>query len=159
MTLGSIDADQTIIRLATFDDLPAIVGLLADDELGFQREQASPVLDPRYVQAYAEMCAQGGNELFVVEGAGCVIACMQFTVIPGVSRSGAKRAQIEGVRVASAHRHEGIGLQLINYAIERARNVGCALVQLTTDKTRPGVQEFYEKLGFEPSHIGMKITL
>lgn len=159
MTSVTTNATPTLTRLATLNDLPEIVSLLADDELGSLREQTSNDLDPRYVQAYSEMCAQIGNELYVIESAGRVIACLQLNIIPGLSRLGAKRAQIEGVRVAFDHRHGGIGIQLITYAVERARIAGCSLVQLTTDKTRLGAQEFYQKLGFEPSHIGMKLTL
>jgi GNAT superfamily N-acetyltransferase len=43
--------------------------------------------------------------------------------------------------------------------IARARERGCHLVQLTTDKARPDARRFYEGLGFVASHEGMKIRL
>jgi GNAT superfamily N-acetyltransferase len=44
-------------------------------------------------------------------------------------------------------------------AIERARTLGCRLVQLTSDRTRVDALRFYERLGFVPSHVGMKLSL
>lgn len=159
MTKNSIGDAQEEFRLASRGDLPAVVALLADDELGAGRELASAELDPRYEQAFTDMRAQTGNELLVMVQADTIVACLQFTVIPGLSRLGAKRAQIEGVRVARTHRHRGIGNRLMCHAIERARLTGCTLVQLTTDRTRIQAQEFYLKLGFQPSHVGMKLAL
>lgn len=159
MTASAIEGAQEEFRQASRRDIPAIVALLADDELGAGREVASADLDPRYGRAFADMCSQGGNELLVMVQGGEIVACLQFVVIPGLSRLGAKRAQIEGVRVARTHRHGGFGNRLMRHAIERARDAGCTLVQLTTDKTRTEAYAFYLKLGFEPSHVGMKLAL
>ena len=56
-------------------------------------------------------------------------------------------------------RGRGVGEALIRYAIAKARSEGCALVQLTTDKSRPDAHRFYERLGFVASHEGMKLDL
>ncbi len=148
-----------IIRRATEDDLPAIVQLLADDPLGAAREQYADPLPDAYRTAFAAMEAQGGNELRVAVIEHTVVGCLQLTMIPGISRMGASRAQIEGVRVAAAHRGERIGEALVHDAIERAKHAGCALVQLTTDATRVDAKRFYERLGFEATHLGMKLSL
>lgn len=147
------------IRRATDADLPAIVRLLADDPLGATREQPSDPLPPAYRAAFAAMEAQTGNELLVAIAEGEVIGCLQLTVIPGISRLGATRAQVEGVRVASAHRGAGIGEALMHEAIDRATRAGCALVQLTTDASRGDARRFYERLGFEATHVGLKLRL
>jgi ribosomal protein S18 acetylase RimI-like enzyme len=105
------------------------------------------------------MSAQGGNELLVATIGDEVVGCVQLTMIPGLSRTGLKRGQIEGVRVHSGRRGQQIGEQLVRAAIERARDAGCGLVQLTTDASRTGAHGFYEKLGFAASHIGMKLAL
>jgi ribosomal protein S18 acetylase RimI-like enzyme len=144
------------IRVATPDDLPAIVRLLADDALGATREIVSDPIASVYVDAFDAMRAQTGNVLLVAESAGEIVGCLQLTLTPGLSRAGMLRGTIEGVRVSSRHRGQRIGELLMRAAIDRAREAGCGLVQLTTDRSRVDAQRFYERLGFEPSHVGMK---
>jgi ribosomal protein S18 acetylase RimI-like enzyme len=144
------------IRTARRDDVPAIVHLLADDTFGASREQPTDPLPQAYWDAFDAISIQGGNELLVAEANGEVVGCLQLTVIPGLSRMGALRAQIEGVRVSSTHRGQRIGEALVDAATERAKTLGCVLVQLTTDRRRVDAHRFYERLGFESTHIGMK---
>lgn len=144
------------IRTARRDDVPAIVHLLADDTFGASREQPTDPLPQAYWDAFDAISIQGGNELLVAEANGEVVGCLQLTVIPGLSRIGALRAQIEGVRVSSRHRGQRIGEALVDAATERAKTLGCVLVQLTTDRRRVDAHRFYERLGFESTHIGMK---
>ena len=144
------------IRAARREDVPAIVRLLADDTLGAKREQATDPLPQAYWNAYDAMTAHGGNELLIAEDDGEIVGCLQLTVIPGLSRMGMTRGQLEGVRVSSKHRGRRIGEALVAAATDRARALGCSLVQLTTDKTRVDAHRFYERLGFESTHIGMK---
>ncbi|MFQ5621854.1 MAG: GNAT family N-acetyltransferase [Paracoccaceae bacterium] len=145
-----------IIREAACDDLGAIVALLADDGLGKGREAPG---DPAYARAFAAMTAQPGNVYLVAERNGEIAGCLQFTVIHGLSRKGASRAQIEGVRVASGHRGKGIGEAMFSAAFERARSAGCEMIQLTTDRRRDDALRFYERMGFSASHWGMKRKL
>jgi ribosomal protein S18 acetylase RimI-like enzyme len=147
------------IREGTRADLPEVVALLADDPLGATRERPGEPLDPAYAVGWAAMRAQAGNVLLVAEAAGGVVGCLQFVVIPGLARTGMQRAQIEGVRVARAHRGQGIGERLVEAAVERAVAEGCGLMQLATDVTRPDARRFYERLGFVASHHGMKRAL
>lgn len=148
--------NHMIIRDATAADIDAIARLLADDGLGRGRETPG---DPAYARAFAAMSAQPGNVYLVAEIAGEVAGCLQLTVIHGLSRQGASRAQIEGVRVHTDHRGRKIGEKLFQAAFERAAAEGCTLVQLTTDRQRTDALRFYERLGFEPSHWGMKRAL
>ncbi len=149
-----------LIRDATERDLYSIVALLADDILGAKRESLSDPLPQEYVNAFRELTAQTGNRLIVaVDEADSVVGCLQLTFIPGIARRGAKRATIEGVRVSAEQRSGGLGKRLFEYAIEESRKADCHLVQLTTDKTRPDALRFYQRLGFKPTHEGMKLTL
>ena len=150
---------QVEIRAATRQDVPAIVRLLADDPLGARRELIEDPVAPVYLRAFDEMLQQRGNELLVAVKDGAVIGCLQLTIIAGLSRRGARRAQLEGVRVSSQHRGAKVGEQLVLGAIARARAAGCALVQLTSDVSRLDARRFYERLGFEATHIGMKLQL
>jgi len=147
----------TTIRPARRDDVAAVVALLADDPLGREREQNTDPLPAVYHNAFDDMGRQGGNTLLIAEQAGRVIGCLQLTLIPGLSRRGMKRALIEGVRVAAAGRGLGIGELMVRHAIELARDEGCGLVELTSDRSRGDAHRFYERLGFAASHVGMKL--
>jgi ribosomal protein S18 acetylase RimI-like enzyme len=150
------------VRRAERADVPAIVRLLADDRLGATREIVGAVGEPLaqvYWDAFDAMMEHPGNEYLVAEMEGEVVGCLQLTIIRGMSRAGLTRGQFEGVRVSSQHRGHGIGEQLMRAAIERARTLGCRIVQLTSDRTRVDALRFYERLGFVPSHVGMKLTL
>lgn len=148
-----------LIREAREVDLPAIVRLLADDELGRARERVEEPPVPAYLAAFRAIDGDPRHELLVVELAGEVVATAQLSFLPGLSHQGTERAQIEAVRVASDRRGAGIGRALLEWMIRRAEARGCRLVQLTTDKRRPDARRFYESLGFAASHEGMKLPL
>lgn len=134
--------------------------LLADDPLGAKREAYALPLPARYYAAFEAIDRDENNELVVVEGADKeVVGMLQLTFIPYLTYRGGWRALIEGVRVAAHLRSSGIGRRLFQWAIERARERGCHLVQLTSDKARPDAIRFYESLGFVASHEGMKLHL
>ncbi len=144
-------------REATTEDLSAIVALLADDALGQAREAETS--HDAYGDAFAAITADPNNFLLVGENARHVVATCQLTIIPNLTFTGATRGQIEGVRVASSQRGEGTGKDLIAFAIELAKSKGCTIMQLTTNKSRRDALRFYEGLGFEASHEGMKLYL
>lgn len=150
---------QAYFREAKRDDVPAIVELLADDPLGSTRETPGPELPEAYWAAYEAISRDPNNILVVAEVDGKIAATLQLTFIPGLTYTGAERAQIEGVRVAADVRGRGVGQALIGWAVERARERGCRVVQLTTDRQRPAAIRFYQKIGFRPSHMGMKYHL
>ena len=147
------------VRPALKSDISAIVRLLADDPLGAGRERFGDPLPLAYYDAFDAITAQSGNQVLVAVEAARVIGCLQLTFIPGLTRCGMTRAQIEGVRVDKTRRGRNIGEALFGFAIDLARANGCGLVQLTTDKTRPDARRFYERLGFVASHEGMKLAL
>ena len=146
-------------RIATENDLPAIFALMADDEISRAREGHQATVTPNALAAFREIDADANNELWVAELDGAVIATLQLTFIPGLARDGLKRAQVESVRVHSDHRSQGVGEKLLEAAMDRARARGCAMMQLTTDTRRAAAQRFYGRLGFEPTHVGMKRKL
>lgn len=146
-----------LFRPATAADLPAIVAMLADDMLGAAREGDPD--DPAYRAAFAAIMADPNELLAVAEIDGAPAGCLQIGFIPGLSRKGAWRGQIEGVRVAAPWRGRGVGAAMIRWAVEQCRARGCATVQLTTDKRRTDAHRFYARLGFVASHEGMKLSL
>jgi GNAT superfamily N-acetyltransferase len=138
-------------------DVPAIVALIAADQIGATRDGGE--LEP-YERAFAAIDADPAQLLVVVTDAdGAVVGTLQLTFIPGLARRGALRAQIEAVRIDERLRGRGLGQALFEWAIAEARRRGCALVQLTTDKRRADAHRFYGRLGFTASHEGFKLRL
>jgi len=145
------------MRRATEADVPAIVTLLADDELGAKREFPNDIAP--YLAAFAAIDADPHQLLDVAELDGEIAGTMQLTFIRGLSHRGATRAQIEAVRIASDLRGQGLGTTLIAWAIEEARRRNCSLVQLTSNNSRTDAHRFYTRLGFTQSHAGFKLQL
>jgi GNAT superfamily N-acetyltransferase len=147
------------IQRAKFVDLNAIVRLLADDVIGVSREDTSVPVSAIYQSAFRSIEEDKNQLLCVAKQDDRVVGCLQLTFIPGLSRKGMWRGQIEGVRIASDARGEGVGQFMVSWAVERCLERGCGLIQLTTDKARQDAHRFYSRLGFVPSHIGMKLDL
>ncbi|MGN5379371.1 GNAT family N-acetyltransferase [Streptomyces sp. MUSC 14] len=145
------------IRHATAEDLPAIVAMLADDPLGAQRESPDD-LTP-YLAALERLTADPNQHLVVAVRDDRVIGTLQLTVVPGLSHKGSTRALIEAVRIHADERGSGLGTVLIQWAIDTSRQLGCAMVQLTSDKSRTDAHRFYARLGFSASHEGFKLKL
>lgn len=137
-------------------DVPAIVALLTDDTLGKGREGADP---QAYLKAFDDIAANPMHQLIVGEDGGRVVACCQLTLLAGLSRGGGRRALVEAVRVAADLRSQGIGARMMAECEARARAAGAAMIQLTTDRSRADAHKFYERLGYQASHLGMKKPL
>ena len=152
-------APELTFRRAARDDLPRIVALLADDPLGAKREAYTDPLPRSYYDAFAAIERDPNNELVVAEHGATLAGLLQMTFIPCITYRGGWRALIEGVRVAAELRSSGVGRSLFTWAVERARQRNCHLVQLTSDKSRPDAIRFYESLGFVASHEGLKLHL
>ncbi|WP_158815871.1 GNAT family N-acetyltransferase [Methylocapsa sp. S129] len=150
---------SVLIRAARSSDLPAIIALIANDQLGRQRDDASLPLHPDYSAAFQAIEADPNQWLVVAVIDDRIIGTLQLSFIPGLARRGAWRGQIEAVRIAADCRNAGLGRQMMDWAIAECRSRGCALVQLTTDKSRPDAHRFYERLGFKASHEGYKLAL
>ena len=148
--------DRLVIRRAWIEDLGAVIALLADDPLGSGRESSD--LAP-YFTAFDQISADPNQFLAVAEADGRIVGTLQLSFIAGLSRGGMRRGLIEAVRVAGDLRGRKIGEALIHWAMDMCRKEGCGLVQLTTDKSRTDAHRFYDRLGFEASHLGYKRML
>ena len=148
------------LRTARREDVPALVSLLAADQLGVSRDGIRDAADlAAYTAAFEAIDADPAHLLIVAESDGEVVGTLQLSILPGLARRGALRAQVEAVRVAENRRGSGLGAAMMGWAIDEARRRGCALVQLTTDKARGDAHRFYRRLGFVASHDGMKLRL
>ncbi len=151
--------NEISFRPAINSDLPGIVAMLADDELGLEREDTSIPLNSIYVGAFEAIEKDPNQVLVAVEENGALVGCLQLTFVPGLSRLGIWRGQIESVRIDSGSRGKGLGRKMIEWAIAECRKRGCGLVQLTSDKSRKEALQFYESLGFSATHEGLKLNL
>ena len=145
------------IREATRDDLPSLIRLYADDDLGQTREASA--VDETYEAAFSAIEKDANHILAVGEIDGEILGTLLLSFLPGLSRHGAWRGQIESMRIARHQRGKGLGRQMLDWAIAEARQRGCDLVQLTSDKSRPDAHRFYQVAGFTPSHVGFKMIL
>ncbi|ARE75672.1 GNAT family N-acetyltransferase [Streptomyces sp. Sge12] len=148
---------ELTIRPATAADVPAVVAMLADDPLGATRESPDDLAP--YLAALKRLTDDPNQHLVVAVRADRVVGTLQLTIVPGLSRRGATRAIIEGVRVHAEERGSGLGTRFIEWAVEKSRAENCSLVQLTSDATRTDAHRFYERLGFTASHVGFKLQL
>lgn len=150
---------EVLFRRARRDDLPSIVRMLADDELGSQRECYEDPLPSPYYSAFEQIEKDPNHELIVAEQNGEVIGTLHLMFLPSISFQGGLRAQVESVRVDKRFQSQGIGSAMMKWTMERAKERGAHVVQLTTHKTRVDAHRFYERLGFKGSHLGMKLNL
>lgn len=146
-------------RMAMEQDLESIVALLADDVLGKQRENYQKPLPMSYLNAFEAIKADPNNELVVACVDNEVVGVLQITFTPYLTHQGGWRATVEGVRTSSRVRGQGVGSKLIHWAIQRAEERGCHLIQLTSDKSRHDALRFYEQIGFRATHEGFKMKL
>ncbi|GAA0436523.1 MULTISPECIES: GNAT family N-acetyltransferase [Virgibacillus] len=146
-------------RLANLDDLNDIVKLLADDKLGEVREKYENPLPLSYHQAFQAIDSDPNNSLCVVEKENRVVGVLQITFTPYLTYQGGWRATIEGVRIDASVRGRGVGKKFMEWSIQQAKEKGCHVIQLTTDKQRPDALAFYQQLGFTNSHEGLKLHL
>jgi len=155
-----LGTSTVVLRRAEADDIPALVGLLAADQLGAARDGVTSDQDlAAYQRAFRAIDADGAHLLVVAQAGTQVVGTLQLSFIPGLARRGALRAQIEAVRVHESYRGRGLGAAMMGWAIEEAGRRGCGLVQLTSDKSRPDAHRFYQQLGFVASHEGLKLRL
>ena len=148
-----------IIREDVLEDLPQIIRLMCDDTLGSTREEYTVPLLKCYTDAFDHIANDQNNILLVACDGDRVIGNLQITFTQYLSHKGSKRATIENVRVAGDKRNLGVGTLLMKYAINLAKENACAIVQLTSNKSRAGAHRFYKKLGFEDTHVGLKLNL
>ena len=146
-------------RDATADDLGFIVRLIVDDNVVATEDKPDEPHHPRYLAALAAIDADPNQRVVIAERDGASVGTMQLTFIPGINRLGEFRCLIEAVHIAPTHRNLGLGSEMIRWAIDQAREQGCGIVQLTSNKKRLDAHRFYERLGFSKSHEGFKLSL
>ena len=142
------------VREATPDDLDAVLALQREDSFHSFSEPDHVSANQR--AAFAEIDADPQQQLLVGTLDGQVVTTAHVTWIRMLSADGGLYCQVEAVRTASDLRGRGIGAQLMSVIEDEARRRGAARIQLTSNQRRADAHRFYERLGYEPTHVGMK---
>lgn len=146
-------------RKAVESDLPFIVKLITEDAVRVTDDKPDEPFHPRYVTALRELEADPNQMMVVAVLDGETVGTLQLTFIAGIAALGLKRCLVEAVHISPAHRSKGLGSEMMQWAIAQARDRGCGMVQLTSNKKRLDAHRFYERLGFLKSHEGFKYYL
>lgn len=146
-------------RKANLHDLRAIITLLLEDELGQTREQLNATIEQSYIDAFHQIDKDTNQYLMIVCSENVIVGTCHLTIMPSLTFVGSTRMQIEAVRISTKHRGQKIGEWMMHAAIDYAKSKDVSIIQLTTNIKRPRAKEFYERLGFEATHVGMKYYL
>jgi GNAT superfamily N-acetyltransferase len=136
-----------------------LIAMFADDDIGGHGDTQSEDALPDYERAFKTIAASPDQTLYVAELAGEVVGTFQTAITTTLTGRGASFMIIEAVQTRSDMRGQGIGARMIEFCIEEARARGLPRVQLISNAKRKDAHRFYERLGFEPSHLGFKMAL
>lgn len=148
-----------IIRRATRNDLPAIVGIYNLDPLTGGREEVSDPLPDLYRHAFDQIDSDRNQLLLVAADGLAVTGTLQITFIQHLLFRSYRRAVIEALFIHPSYQGRGIGTALIQSALQAATDAGCSLLELTSNKARARAHKFYTRLGFTATHEGFKMPL
>jgi GNAT superfamily N-acetyltransferase len=145
------------IRDAGEADLAAVLALLRQDAI---REVDEPIeISEGQRAALREIIAARHQQVLVGEIEGVIVATCQVAWLRRLIYDGSMICNVESVRVSGEARGKGLGAELMEYVCAEARRRRCARIELTTNRRRGRAVRFYERLGFVPSHVGMKLYL
>jgi GNAT superfamily N-acetyltransferase len=146
-------------RKATVNDIETIINLLLEDELGKTREALDQDSLQNYKDSFYKIDSDPNQYLMVVQYLEEIVGTCHLTIMPSLTFAGSVRMQIEAVRVSAKHRGHKIGEWMMESAVDYGKSQGASIMQLTTNIQRPRAKQFYERLGFEATHVGMKMYL
>jgi len=144
------DVSSLQISAATLEDIPALCELL--NVLFSQELEFTP--DDR-------LQSHGLAAIIANPAIGCILVARRQQHLIGMvnllytisTALGARVAILEDMVVAPSERNTGIGTQLIESAIESAKQAGCRRITLLTDHHNQAAQRFYAKHGFTGSSM------
>lgn len=136
--------DETTIRPATQDDIPAMVGLLAQL---FAIESDLAIDRAAQARGLAMLLRRADALALVATRAERVVGMTTVQLTVSTARGGLS-AGVEDVVVDSPHRGSGIGRRLLAAAEAWARERGALRIALLADETNAPALDFYDQLGF-----------
>jgi len=131
-----VDAElpDLLIREAREDDIPSIVALFAADTLGGHGDTTEAAALPDYVRAFKRIAKSPNDSLYVAELDSEVVGTFQTTIIASMTGRGSTNLTIEAVQTRIDRRRKGIGAAMMRFAIDRGREAGVRLVQLSSNR-------------------------
>ena len=150
-------ANKISIRQATLADVPRIIELYRSLVITQTDVERSAAPSPeRYREVLRQIQETPGHELLVAVRDGVVLGTLVMLIVPNLSHQGMPWALVENMVVDSQWRRQGIGGELMRYAIARAEQAGCYRIILTSLRERTDAHRFYQSLGLEGSSIGFR---
>lgn len=149
----SLDGHGYRVNRATRADLPEMMAVLSqDDTAGFQGSEDLG----RYEATFDAVGRDRSHHVTVVRDAeGRIVGMMQLIIVPGVSRGGATRLQIEGLWVAESERSQGLGAAMLEWAHDHGRARGATLAHVITGLDGDRARNFYARVGYDTVHSGL----
>ena len=135
---------------ATHSDIPALVELL--NSLFEQEAEFEPNSETQS-KALSKIILDPKIGIILIAKEDDKILGMVNLLFTESTALGSKVALLEDMVVLSSSRGEGIGSQLIDYAISEAKKAGCKRITLLTDIENTKAQSFYQKKGFVKSKM------
>ena len=132
------------IRIATAGDAKAITELAVAFRNHLQR--ALPA-DSMLLHSIQELLAAGDAEFYLAESDGQAIGSVLQRYRHSMWASGSE-ATIEDLYVEPGCRKTGYGRKLIEFAVQRARQLGCTTMCLDTNERNVASQKIYQSFGF-----------
>lgn len=148
-----------LIRKAEKNDIEAILQIMLEDMIGEKEDYDGNKIHENYIKAFETINRNDWQYLAVAVQNSKVIGTFQLSFIPNIIYTGALICLVEAVLVSSEYRGKGIGSYMMKWAIDTAKEKGCRLVELTSNKLRNDAHRFYKQLGFIATHEGFKLDL
>ena len=142
--MNSLQYYELIFREARESDLALLVDLLRH----LNGAQDLPPIE-QLKETWIAIIRHEGLTNYVVEVDGQLVAGCHLVIVPNLTRGARPYGWIENVVTHPDYRRQGLGNQLLKYALEQAWEKGCYKVMLMTGSKRPEIHEFYEKAGFQ----------
>lgn len=134
-----------VIRIAEKSDLPAVLAIYAQPAI-----DAGELLE---VDAAAELLERyelyPNYKLYVACIDEEIVGTFALLIMDNIAHMGQPSAILEDMAVAPDHQRQGIGRQIMSYAMARAKDAGCYKLTLSSAIHRTDSHEFYESLGLK----------
>lgn len=132
------------IRPAKRNDLSAILAMMADLETDDQ------TLDLSAAEAiFKRMQSYPNYTIYVAVAEGEIIGTFSLLIMDNLAHMGAPSGIVEDVVVHSFWRGQGIGKQMMQFAMQQCQKAGCYKLVLSSNLIREQAHRFYDQLGFQ----------
>ena len=134
-----------VIRQADKEDLPSVLLLYSqpsvDDGDVLPVETAEKLLE--------KMKSYPNYNLYVAERNNSIIGSFALLIMDNLAHMGSPSGVVEDVMVSPNHQGQGGGREMMNYARDICREIGCYKLIVSSNIKRKDAHRFYETIGFK----------